>query len=36
VAADRLAFKREVDPFGLLNPGKMSSFRPLSGQEAAE
>ncbi|MBV8925562.1 MAG: FAD-binding protein, partial [Bradyrhizobium sp.] len=24
--ADQLGFKREVDPFGLLNPGKMRSF----------
>jgi len=36
VGADRLAFKREVDPLGLLNPGKMASFTPLDGQEAAE
>ena len=29
--ADQLGFKREVDPFGLLNPGKMRSFVPVSG-----
>ncbi len=28
VAADRLAFKRSVDPYGLLNPGKMASYVP--------
>jgi len=27
--ADQLGFKREVDPYGLLNPGKMRSFEPL-------
>ena len=27
--ADQLGFKREVDPFGLLNPGKMRSFVPV-------
>jgi FAD/FMN-containing dehydrogenase len=26
--ADQLGFKREVDPYGLLNPGKMRSFTP--------
>lgn len=26
--ADQLGFKHEVDPYGLLNPGKMASFRP--------
>jgi FAD/FMN-containing dehydrogenase len=26
--ADQLGFKAEVDPFGLLNPGKMRSFQP--------
>jgi FAD/FMN-containing dehydrogenase len=26
--ADQLGFKREVDPQGLLNPGKMRSFVP--------
>ena len=26
VDADQLGFKREVDPMGLLNPGKMKSF----------
>lgn len=35
VGADRLAFKREVDPLGLLNPGRMTSFSPNEGQEAA-
>jgi FAD/FMN-containing dehydrogenase len=24
--ADQLSFKREIDPYGLLNPGKMRSF----------
>jgi FAD/FMN-containing dehydrogenase len=28
VDADQLGFKREVDPLGLLNPGKMRSFVP--------
>ena len=28
VDADQLGFKREVDPMGLLNPGKMRSFIP--------
>ena len=28
--ADQLGFKREVDPLGLLNPGKMRSFTPLA------
>ena len=28
VDADQLGFKREVDPYGLLNPGKMRSFTP--------
>jgi FAD/FMN-containing dehydrogenase len=28
VDADQLGFKREVDPMGLLNPGKMRSFVP--------
>ncbi|MCW6512103.1 FAD-binding oxidoreductase [Lichenifustis flavocetrariae] len=28
--ADQLGFKREVDPKGLLNPGKMRSFIPVS------
>ncbi len=27
--ADQLGFKAEVDPFGLLNPGKMRSFTPM-------
>jgi FAD/FMN-containing dehydrogenase len=27
--ADHLGFKAEVDPMGLLNPGKMTSFRRL-------
>jgi len=31
VGADRLAFKHRVDPHGLLNPGKMTSFRPVEG-----
>jgi FAD/FMN-containing dehydrogenase len=26
--ADQFGFKAEVDPFGLLNPGKMRSFAP--------
>jgi hypothetical protein len=29
VDADQLSFKREADPFGLLNPGKMRSYTPL-------
>ena len=28
VDADQLGFKQEVDPMGLLNPGKMRSFVP--------
>jgi hypothetical protein len=28
VDADQLGFKHEVDPMGLLNPGKMRSFEP--------
>ncbi len=28
--ADQLGFKREVDPFGLLNPGKMRSYVPIT------
>jgi FAD/FMN-containing dehydrogenase len=28
VDADQLGFKHEVDPLGLLNPGKMRSFIP--------
>jgi FAD/FMN-containing dehydrogenase len=31
VDADQLGFKQEVDPMGLLNPGKMRSFVPLAG-----
>jgi FAD/FMN-containing dehydrogenase len=31
VDADQLGFKREVDPMGLLNPGKMRSFVPQAG-----
>lgn len=27
--ADQFGFKAEVDPFGLLNPGKMRSFEPM-------
>jgi FAD/FMN-containing dehydrogenase len=30
VDADQLEFKHEVDPLGLLNPGKMRSFIPRS------
>ena len=30
VDADQLSFKRHADPHGLLNPGKMRSFRPQS------
>ncbi|MDW8444179.1 MAG: hypothetical protein RML45_07670 [Acetobacteraceae bacterium] len=33
VAADRLAFKRRIDPWGLLNPGKMTSYVPVSEEE---
>jgi hypothetical protein len=28
VDADQLGFKRDIDPMGLLNPGKMRSFQP--------
>lgn len=31
VDADQLGFKHEVDPMGLLNPGKMRSFEPKAG-----
>jgi len=31
VEADQLGFKHEVDPMGLLNPGKMRSFVPQAG-----
>jgi FAD/FMN-containing dehydrogenase len=31
VDADQLGFKHEVDPMGLLNPGKMRSFAPKAG-----
>lgn len=31
VDADQLGFKREVDPHGLLNPGKMRSYSPAAG-----
>ena len=41
VPGDQVAFKGEVDPMGLLNPGKMRSFTPVarataSGGKAAE
>jgi len=29
VDADQLSFKRQADPHGLLNPGKMRSYKPL-------
>ncbi|MGO9755802.1 MAG: FAD-binding oxidoreductase [Roseiarcus sp.] len=32
--ADQLGFKAEVDPFGLLNPGKMRSFQPAEWKPA--
>lgn len=32
--ADQLGFKREVDPYGLLNPGKMRSYVPIKSREA--
>jgi len=35
VAADRLAFKRRIDPWGLLNPGKMTSYVPVAAEEIA-
>jgi FAD/FMN-containing dehydrogenase len=35
VDADQLGFKQEVDPMGLLNPGKMRSFVPLGDGGAA-
>jgi FAD/FMN-containing dehydrogenase len=28
--ADQIGFKREVDPMGLLNPGKMRTYQPLT------
>jgi FAD/FMN-containing dehydrogenase len=34
VDADQLGFKHEVDPMGLLNPGKMRTFVPRAGQES--
>ena len=27
--ADQLGFKAEVDPYGLLNPGKMRTYKPV-------
>jgi FAD/FMN-containing dehydrogenase len=30
VDADQLSFKRQADPHGLLNPGKMRSFQPVA------
>ena len=27
--ADQLGFKAEIDPYGLLNPGKMRSYVPV-------
>jgi hypothetical protein len=30
VPGDQLGFKAEVDPHGLLNPGKMASYVPVS------
>ena len=36
VPGDQLAFKHEVDPMGLLNPGKMRSFVPAAADKAAE
>jgi FAD/FMN-containing dehydrogenase len=32
--ADQLGFKAEVDPYGLLNPGKMRSFVPRAWEPA--
>jgi FAD/FMN-containing dehydrogenase len=29
VDADQLGFKRDIDPYGLLNPGKMASYTPV-------
>lgn len=31
--ADQLGFKREVDPYGLLNPGKMRSYVPVGREQ---
>lgn len=33
--ADQLGFKAEVDPYGLLNPGKMRTFQPVVAAPAA-
>jgi FAD/FMN-containing dehydrogenase len=27
--ADQMGFKAEVDPYGLLNPGKMATYQPV-------
>ena len=34
VDADQMGFKQQVDPMGLLNPGKMRSFVPQAGSQA--
>ena len=36
VDADQLGFKQQVDPMGLLNPGKMRSFVPQAGWQRGE
>lgn len=34
VPGDQMAFKRRVDPYGLMNPGKMASYVPVDAEPA--